>query len=105
MTTNAAWLAAWMRRMMSRTGFCGAALCESLAWVMGEEGEDSPSNAAVQVAQEWESEPSKVSETIRRSGRWCMTPSLGCMMRCEIWKRLLDGQPIKQLNTVKEGQA
>jgi len=70
---------------MTQLGFCGAAVCEALAEFMGESGAESPSGAAVLKAMDWLREPAEMVEFIRASGKWCMSPTVGCMRECQMW--------------------
>lgn len=77
---------AWERRMMDKLGVCGVALCECLAWRSREEGEEAPSDSAVELALEWEKDPREFYMAIRESNKWCLSPTLGCIRHCDIWK-------------------
>ena len=82
---NTATIIIWERRMMNKTGLCGAALCECLAQTAGEEGKDTPSDSALALAETWEKSPQLLYDAIVESGRWCMSPTVGCLSHCKIW--------------------
>ena len=56
LTNNTTWLMAWCDRMIAKYGHPneGVDWCRKLAYHMGEAGNDSPSDDAIRVAQEWE---------------------------------------------------
>ena len=78
--------------MMGKTGLCGAVLCECLADYMDETGNDDPSKEAVKVALEWEQNPDILFETILKSGKWCMSPNISCLLHCKMWKKDFNGR-------------
>jgi len=53
---NIQWLLAWDGRMVAKYGHpqTGMDWCRKLAYYMGEAGNDSPSNDAINTAKEWE---------------------------------------------------
>ena len=87
MDPNTSWVLEWMDRMMKKTDMCGAVFPEVLAYVMKEEGNDSPSNEAVNLARKWEADPSLILAEIRKSHRWCMRPTWGCIYYCDWWRK------------------
>jgi hypothetical protein len=84
MNDNTKRLVRWTDRMMEKTGYCGAALCEVLAYFC-DESEESPSDYALRVAFEWEKNPELVTDIIKESGGWCLTCN---QLRCpkRIWQ-------------------
>ena len=86
MDDNTKAIIAWGQRMMTATGLCGAALWEVLAWYADEEGNDSPSDDALAVARRWEQSPQELYDIIVESGRWCLSPTVGCRAHCEKWQ-------------------
>lgn len=58
MINNTAWLIAWDVRMVAKFGHPteGVDWCRKLAYYMGEAGNNSPSDKAIQEAKRWEEE-------------------------------------------------
>ena len=56
MHRNSEWLMDWCDRMIAKYGQPkeGIDWCRKLAYAVGEEGEDHPSNHALSIAEEWE---------------------------------------------------
>lgn len=65
---NVVWINNWIDRLMKKHGICGCASVEGLAKFMEEEGNENPSNEAIQTAKEWEANPEK----IRLCCRYCI---------------------------------
>ena len=86
MNANTRFVIDWMDRMMGKTDFCGAIFPEVLASYMGEAGADNPSDQAVSVAKEWENDLTPFFDYVRSSGKWCMSPTGGCLRYCNMWK-------------------
>lgn len=61
---NAAWLMAWNDRMVAKYGQPkeGIDWCRKLAYAVGEEGNDNPSNHALSIAEEWENNNPEVED-------------------------------------------
>ena len=57
MHSNTKWLIGWADRMNKKFGppKTGYDWCRKLAYSVGEEGEDHPSDYAISVAKKWES--------------------------------------------------
>ena len=53
---NTLWLMSWNNRMVAKYGQpnTNEDWCRKLAYYMGEEGNDVPSNAAIEIARKWE---------------------------------------------------
>lgn len=61
MKGNTLWLMDWADRMVKKYGQPKDDFdwCRKLAYYMGEEGKDHPSNSAIRVAKEWEKDGGK----------------------------------------------
>jgi|GEM_PF-6392486 len=86
MDPNTKWVVDWCDRMMETTGLCGAVLCESLAEFVNESGEDIPSSQAIEVARDWECDHQKLYTVISESSRGCLSPTMGCIQHCDVWR-------------------
>lgn len=84
--TNTEWTLAWMDRMREATGYCGAVLAEALASLSDDDDRAAPTDTDIERAQAWERDPTLFVNTVRRSGRWCCTPTAGCLRTCDKWK-------------------
>ena len=90
MDYNTDWVMGWTNRMMN-DGWCGCAPIEALAAYMGESGNETVSDAAIERAKEWENDPDEMIEFIRShringKRQWCVAPTWGCVRYCEKWK-------------------
>ena len=70
MKNNTEWLMGWHDRMFDKYGHPkeGTDWCRKLAYYMGEEGNDSPSNAAITIAKVWENHNPEDKD--KRDGHW-----------------------------------
>jgi hypothetical protein len=84
---NTDYIINWSKRMMKKTGLCGAVLCEVLAEHCGESGNEYPSFYAVETASEWEKDLTVFLGYVKKSYKWCMRPTWGCIHLCEFWKQ------------------
>ena len=59
MHENTKWVMDWADRMVKRFGqpYDDFDWCRRLAYAMGEEGFDIPSNMAINIAKDWEKNP------------------------------------------------
>ncbi len=85
MNSDSQFVMDWSERMKTRTGMCGAALCEVLYYASGyeetEQGDATP--AAVTLAKQMEKSPSMIDDAIKEKDSWCMCPTWGCRFACD----------------------
>ena len=85
---NTRFIMDWADRMIMKTDFCFDIFLEALVCFMGEEGQENPSDAAVEKAKQWEEDMTEFLEYIASvKDKWCNSPTHACIRCCEKWKK------------------